>query len=157
MQRFRLDEDEGADGDMHILGMTEADEGEWVRYDAVEEHVREVRMAIAKDLSNQDPVVDDPVWLRNEVRRLRVVVKAQYGELERLRARLGELEAAIIRSNATGQVDLLAMWNRECARARQALAEIAKLTAQNHRLVGRIDELKAEGMWMGPEGREDEP
>lgn len=38
----------------------------------------------------QEPVYDDPTWLRNEVRRQRTVIKALYEQVHELRVALGD-------------------------------------------------------------------
>lgn len=46
--RFTLDEDEGSDGYMHILGMEESDFGEWVKYKAYQELEKKYQAALIR-------------------------------------------------------------------------------------------------------------
>jgi hypothetical protein len=50
--------------------------------------VGETDMKMLEAMKSQDAVWDDPVWLRNEVRRQRVVIKALYEQVQVLRESL---------------------------------------------------------------------
>jgi hypothetical protein len=55
--------------------------GEWVKF---EDHEKLLGAAIdlLSQVATEDPVIDDPVWLRNEVRRQRGVIGFLYNHLD---------------------------------------------------------------------------